>query len=142
MAVFGWIVIVAVIPLSIIPFRPLETVFMSFLIFVFVFLRSILLDMIAFQGDLIAGRDTLPVWIGHRHLTRISTALALAAIAVTVLFAVMKNEPLFALLALPIGYQLALLAVIIRLNYLIALKYELLVDMAIIALAACCVALC
>ena len=102
---------------------------MTLLVFGFVFLRNILLDLIALQGDLILGRETLPVLAGTRVTKWLATGIALASLAVFVPLTLCCHEAPYLLMALPHACYLGLLFYLVRLDYLAALKYEFLVDL-------------
>jgi 4-hydroxybenzoate polyprenyltransferase len=107
---------------------------LSAFIFVLVFLRTTLLDLIAFQADLILGRETLPVILGTRSVTWISLFISLLGTLVYGSITASLQLWPFLILIFTIGYFLSLMYVINRLNYFISLKYELLVDLNLILL--------
>ncbi len=113
---------------------------MGSLFFIFVFLRQFIIDLVAFQGDLILGRDTLATSLGAKYAVYIAYAISFAGIisftAITVLAVKLK----YILLLLCIIYYLVLLKKIGKTDYLISLRYEFLIDanyilMALIMLA-------
>jgi (E)-4-hydroxy-3-methyl-but-2-enyl pyrophosphate reductase len=126
---FGWIIVTVLLPvISSTHFSPSTTALASF-VFGLVFLRTVLLDLIAYQGDLILGRETLPIWIGTTNTRTLATITGTAGIFIFSSITLAIQLPIYLLMAVPIAYLIGLMMVINRLNYLIALKYELLVDL-------------
>jgi len=105
------------------------------LVFMLIFLRTALLDLIAFQGDLILGRETLPILIGTDAMRRLAVILTILGSLVFASIAVIVNEPVFLVFLLNMGYYIMLLYIIDKLNYLISLKYEALVDLNLLLVA-------
>lgn len=129
---FGWIIIAILVPMTAVSLPPVSMasmVSLSALVFALVFLRTTLMDLIAFQGDLILGRETLPIMIGMRSTRILSALVSAAGVSVFVILTLMTKDWLFLFLTATILYYQALMLVINRLNYLIALKYEVLVDL-------------
>jgi (E)-4-hydroxy-3-methyl-but-2-enyl pyrophosphate reductase len=133
-ACFGWIIITILAPMTTAGLSPGAIVSLSALIFALVFLRTALMDLIAFQGDLILGRETLPILLGTRNIKILSLLLSAIGVSVFGCVTIMMNEYRFLLLTINIAYYLVLIYVINRLNYLIALKYEVLVDLNLVFL--------
>lgn len=125
----GWVIMTTVIPLISHGDVFYEIIFLSLLIFTFIFLRSVLLDCIAFQGDLILGRETLPILLG---VTCARNLLLLASLSTIIAFGsyvvILQMFP-FLIFTVNIIYFSILIVQVIKLNYLISLKYELLVDL-------------
>ena len=133
-ACFGWIIMTVLMPMTATTLSLPALISLSAFIFVLVFLRTALLDLIAFQGDLILGKETLPVLIGTRSVTRVSVMVALLGmIAYGLITASLELWP-FLILIINTAYFLSLMYIINRLNYFISLKYELLVDLNFILL--------
>ncbi|HPA72677.1 MAG TPA: 4-hydroxy-3-methylbut-2-enyl diphosphate reductase [Spirochaetota bacterium] len=126
---FGWVILTSVLPLLSAGAGPASMAAMTLLVFGFVFLRNILLDLIALQGDLILGRETLPILAGTRVTKWLATGIALASLAVFVPLTLCCHEAPYLLMALPHACYLGLLFYLVRLDYLAALKYEFLVDL-------------
>jgi hypothetical protein len=75
-ACFGWIIMTVLVPMiATTPSLP-ALISLSAFLFVLVFLRTALLDLIAFQGDLILGKETLPVLVGTRSVILISVIIS------------------------------------------------------------------
>lgn len=132
----GWL-----FPVIVIPFYGFDVSWMTYLsaglyFFIFVFIRHLIIDFIAFQGDLILGRDTLPTWFGVKKTIIISYILT---ISVTVLFtsvSILSGMNIFLILLLCILYYIILLKNIQKTDYLISLRYEFLTDFNFFILAA------
>jgi len=124
----GWVIITTVIPLISDGDAIHEIVFLSFFIYTFIFLRSVLLDCIAFQGDLILGRETLPILLGVTCAKNLLLLASLSAIITFGSYAVILQKLPFLIFTVNIIYFSVLIVQVIKLNYLISLKYELLVD--------------
>ena len=125
---FGWIIVAVLLPLVGPAPDGARLAALAFLVFGLIFIRTTLLDLIAYQGDLILGRETLPIWIGTANTRFISTVAGVIGVLVFSVITIMAASPLFLLPVLNIVYLILLMSIINRLNYLIALKYELLVD--------------
>jgi len=131
---FGWIIVTVLLPQIALETGSAAPAALSFLVFGLIFLRTAIIDLIAYQGDLILGRETLPIWIGTANTRTVSTTAGALGVLVFSVITVLTASPLYLLPVLNIVYFLLLMSVINRLNYLIALKYELLVDVNFILL--------
>jgi len=125
---FGWTIITVLVPMIEMSASGPAVISFSAYVLALIFLRTALLDMIAFQGDLILGRETLPVLVGTRAIAFLSLVISLVAMACFGSITVMMGRWLYLTLLAAIFYYEILMYVIQRLNYLISLKYELLVD--------------
>ncbi len=127
-ATAGWIIISALVP--ILHTKPPAGTALAILalIFCLIFFRNILLDLIAFQGDLILGRETLPIQVGIEKTRAIFVLLASFTLGAFGTVTILGGQWPHLIFAGTILYYLTLLFAILRLNYLVALKYELLVD--------------
>jgi len=125
----GWSLIISIIPFLI--FQKFNFLFLAitFFIFTMIFLRQILLDQIAFQGDLILGRESLPVMLGFKKtfcLSSILIALSSIFILLSSFYAHIFYINIFLVNNI---YTIYLLKKISKMDYLIYLKYEILVDL-------------
>lgn len=125
---FGWLFILIIIPWAMYPFHIVDTLLLSVFILSFIFLRHFLIDMIAFQSDLIFGRESIPVIIGIKNLNILSMIISLATVICLVIYSFMKKNPLYLVFIVNIAYYMILLNKIKKSSYLISLKYEFLVD--------------
>jgi len=93
-----------------------------------IFVRHNLLDIVAFQGDLILGRETLPIWIGPEKVKNISiiSSIITGIFFTTVIMFFEKYLFLFSLINLI--YFIFLLFYLKRMKNIISFKYELIVD--------------
>lgn len=136
-ACFGWIIITIIVPMvgTNISISALAT--LSLFVFALIFLRTALLDLIAFQGDLILGRETLPVLVGARAISILSIGISIASILIFAIITILFHQWIYLTLLPAILFYLLLIYLVQRLNYLISLKYELLVDMNLLFIIAC-----
>lgn len=133
---FGWVIVTAVLPLLSSGARPITMAAVSFLVFGFIFLRNILLDLIALQGDLILGRETLPILAGIDKTKWLAAGLSLASLAAYVPITLCCHDASYLLMAASHASYLGLLFYLVGLDYLAALKYEFLVDLNLIVFVA------
>ncbi len=126
---FGWVIITTLMPLVASDADITAMIALSLPVFSFIFLRNILIDIIALQGDLILGRETLPILAGTEKTKWLAAILTVASIAAFFPLALLLNNSEYILLVLAHAYYIVLLFSIVRLEYLAALKYELLVDL-------------
>jgi 4-hydroxy-3-methylbut-2-enyl diphosphate reductase len=134
---FGWVFIISIFPLIYNEMLIIGIVGFGLYLFGFIFLRHALIDMIAYQGDLILGRDTLPIWIGVKSFLTISMAVGASVILLFGGASVyLKNYSLLPLI-INILYYMIILNKIKKADYLITLKYELIVDFNFFILIGC-----
>ncbi|MBP7735809.1 MAG: 4-hydroxy-3-methylbut-2-enyl diphosphate reductase [Spirochaetes bacterium] len=136
-ACFGWIIITILVPMVGTNISISALVTLSFFVFTVIFLRTALLDLIAFQGDLILGRETLPVLIGARAISMLSIGISMVTILIFTTMTILLHHWIYLILLPAILFYLLLIYLVQRLNYLISLKYELLVDMNLLFIIAC-----
>lgn len=125
---FGWLVV-----LILLPYYGTDVPIMTFistasLFFTFVFLRQFIIDLVAFQGDLILGRDTLATSLGVKYALYIAYAISLAGTLAFAGISIYTGKYLFLPFILCIVYYLVLLKKIGRIDYLISLRYEFFID--------------
>jgi 4-hydroxybenzoate polyprenyltransferase len=125
---FGWLLVVVFLPLINQSADYLSFVSLTSLILGYVFIRHILIDLIALQGDLIFGRETLPIIAGIRNVRTIIYFFSGLSIILLFLNAVYGSDYFILLYIFNFLYFIKLFNKINRINYLISLKYELLVD--------------
>jgi len=133
---FGWVIITTFLPLLSAGAGPPAMAAMALLVFGFIFMRNILLDLIALQGDLILGRETLPILAGIDKTKWLAAGLSLASLAVFIAITLCRHDPAYLPVAVSHLYYLFLLFFIVRLEYLAALKYEFLVDLNLVVFVA------
>lgn len=126
---FGWLLITVMVPQLGTGAAIDALAALSALVFTLVFLRTILLDLIAFQGDIILGKETMPLWLGARNIRIMAIVVSAAGVLIFGWITVMNRSFPSLLFLINILYFLVLMTIINRLNYLISLKYELLVDL-------------
>jgi 4-hydroxy-3-methylbut-2-enyl diphosphate reductase len=132
---FGWLMIIWLLPiLSAFPLLYSEYLFpvgaLGLLLFSLVFIRHLLTDLVAYQGDLIMGRDTLPIILGRERSFSVFMVFSFMGILSSLALVFFTGQPIWAVLALPFFYEWGLFVFIRKKTYLISLKFETLVDMA------------
>jgi hypothetical protein len=134
-ACFGWIIVTVLLPMLGSTADIPRFVSLSAWVLTIILLRTILLDLIAFQGDLIMGRETLPQWLGTKNMSALAYCISAAGILLFGYVTYSLNSMSFLPYILNIFYLLAVMKIIKKLNYIISLKYELLVDINFIIIA-------
>ncbi len=124
----GWLYVIIFLPSIIYPIDIYEIINFSIFILSIIFFRHFLIDVIAFQSDLIFGRETIPVLIGVKNITILAIIISFLSILTLVAFAFLRNNMLILIFSINIIYYYVLLNKIKNANYLISLKYEVLVD--------------
>lgn len=125
---FGWLVIVPFVPYF---GRGVDfTVYISVMFFFYslIFLRNTVVDLVAFQGDLILGRNTLPTWLGTRKTFMLVCGVTMVASAIFTVISFYYGNIKFLPLLLCHGYYLALMYKILKTDYFISLKYEFMIE--------------
>jgi 4-hydroxybenzoate polyprenyltransferase len=85
-------------------------------------------DVIAFQGDLIFGRQTLPTMLGIKKTKTLTFIIAVAAAALFSTFTLAEGEFIYLIFLLNLLYFAGVLWKVVSKNYFVALKYEVFVD--------------
>jgi (E)-4-hydroxy-3-methyl-but-2-enyl pyrophosphate reductase len=134
-ACFGWIIATVLLPVMGQAVGISRVIALSAWVLTIIFLRMLLLDLIAFQGDLIMGRETLPQWLGTKSMSILSRGVSAGGIIIFGFVTFSLNTPYFFPFLLNIIYLLAIMDIVKKLNYIISLKYELLVDFNFILIA-------
>jgi len=125
---FGWLVLLILIPYFDRDVPGFKILSISMFYFSFVFLRQILIDLVAFQGDLILGRETLPTWIGIKNASAaayILSGISGGLFAASIIYYGMFN---YFILLIPLICYIVLLKKIGKTDYLISLRYEFIID--------------
>lgn len=125
---FGWLVVLILIPYFNKDIPLITYVSVGSLFFTFIFLRQFIIDLVAFQGDLILGRDTLATSLGVKYAVYIAYAISLAGIVTFTAVTLFTERYTFLPLVLCVFYYLVLLKKIGKIDYLISLRYEFLID--------------
>ena len=125
----GWVFVAVCIPYISSPFDMPGLVLILSLVTAMIFVRNILLDLIAYQADLIIGVDTFPTVLGiirTRILMYVSSFIALCVL----LYSIYADGQIFRILfAGNLWFGLYLFHRIDRLQYFYSLEYEVLVDL-------------
>lgn len=125
---FGWLVVLILLPYFDKDVPLITYLSVGSLFFTFVFLRQFIIDLVAFQGDLILGRDTLATSLGVKYAVYIAYAISFAGVVSFTAITLFSGRFAFLPLILCIFYYLALLKKIGRIDYLISLRYEFFID--------------
>jgi 4-hydroxy-3-methylbut-2-enyl diphosphate reductase len=124
----GWLAAVIYVPYFMQDVPLLKYAAMTLFFYLFIFLRNTIIDLVAFQGDLILGRDTLATWLGIKKTLILVTALSILTTVFFVSVTVYYSLFLYLLLLFCITYYLALFYKIIKTDYFISLKYEFIIE--------------
>lgn len=124
----GWLLSVIVIPYygMNVPAGIYLSAFIYF--FIFIFIRHMIIDFVAYQGDLILGRDTLPTWLGVKASIFVTYGVVSTGSIFFILVSFFSGRLIFILLVLCIIFYALLLKKIQKTDYLISLRYEFIID--------------
>lgn len=125
---FGWLVIVPFVPYFNKGVDPAVYAAVVLLFYSLIFLRNTVVDLVAFQGDLILGRNTLPTWLGTKKTFILACGITFFSAAVFSTISIYYGNFKFIALLLCHGYYLALMYKIIITDYFISLKYEFIIE--------------
>lgn len=125
---FGWLVIVPFVPYFGRGVDPAIYTAVLLLFYSLIFLRNTVVDLVAFQGDLILGRNTLPTWLGTGKTLILAFGVTFISAAVFSVISIYYDNFKFLILLLCHGYFLALMYKIINTDYFISLKYEFIIE--------------
>jgi len=124
----GWLVAVIAVPYyqNNIPWNIYISAGLYF--FMFIFIRHLIIDFVAFQGDLILGRDTLPTWFGVKKVIIFSYVITTLCSLFFIVVSILSGKAIFLILLVCIVYYTLLLKKIQKTDYLISLRYEFIID--------------
>ena len=125
----GWTLIITAVPIAAHGEADLSAAAVATAVFALAFTRQLMLDRIALQSDLIMGRETIPIWIGIKKTAVLTGALFIAASSVLIIYSIYSSDFTPAIFIAALLYYLLADFLISRQNYVISLKYELLVDL-------------
>jgi len=123
----GWVVITVISPMMDTGPDPLQMTALCLFVFTLIFMKQILIDMVAFQGDLILGRETLAIVLGPRGVKYLFVLMALVTVPLMIYASVINNK-LFLLFITSIAYYIGLMIIISRPLSVNSMRYELAVD--------------
>jgi 1,4-dihydroxy-2-naphthoate octaprenyltransferase len=92
-------------------------------------MRQFIIDLVAFQGDLILGRDTLPTSLGIKRAIKMTLAIAIAGALIFSAITIYHGNWLYLLLNSSVLYYYFLLRKIKETAYLVSIRYEILIDL-------------
>ncbi len=125
---FGWLVALILLPYFEHNVDMITYISMGSLFFTFVFLRQFIIDLVAFQGDLILGRDTLATSLGVKFAVYTAYAILFSGILTFTAITIFIGKYSFLPFILTLIYYLILLKKIEKIDYLISLRYEFFID--------------
>ncbi len=124
----GWVLSAAIIPVAIHRADPWSAAALCMLVFTLTFTRDLLIDMIALQGDLLFGRQTLPTFIGTGKTRLIAVILSAVTLALFASVTVWRGNYYYLLFMLNCIYFLFIYMDTGSRNYSIQLRQEMLLD--------------
>jgi len=124
----GWLAALIYVPYFMHNVNAFKYAAMALFFYLFIFLRNTIIDLVAFQGDLILGRYTLATWLGIKKTSILVAVMSILTIVFFTSVAFYFSLVKFLLLFLCTGYYLALFYKIIKTDYFISLKYEFIIE--------------
>lgn len=137
----GWTIAVALLPLLGRGAQAPAMIALNAFVFSMILLRYLLLDIIASQGDLILGRQTLPVTIGPRQTQRLGAIIVVATSLLYAALVLARGAPIYLYFLVNLVYLGILFVRFPSKSYFFALKYEFIVDFNFVVFVALCLAL-
>lgn len=131
----GWVLISVFLPVLWFSEFNISAGVLSFAVFSLIFSRQLLLDKIAFQSDLIMGRETIPIWIGMKKTGILITLITALPVSILIIYSIYSASVIPLIMAVALLYYRLAEIIINRQSYVISLKYELLVDFNFILIA-------
>ena len=133
----GWLTVVVVVPSIEIQPNAGIVLLMSVFVFSLIAERHILIGIIAFQGDFIFGRMSLPIWLGQKHTHILAVFLSFIAGVCCIFVAINREEYILLILLVPTLYYYMMFQIMKRVEYPISIRYEILTDINFIVSIAC-----
>jgi len=124
----GWALICSAIPFIEYGNNLNILLFFSINIFFIITARQYLIDRIAYQGDFILGRDTLPIWLGPYKSEILIKIFAVLSVLMSIVVIFIYQNYLLLIFMAGYIYLYIIFEWITSKEYLIALKSEFLVD--------------
>ena len=120
----GWLTVVVVVPS--IQFRPDASLvlFMAAFILCIITNRHLTMGTIAYQGDFIFGRVSLPIWLGGKRTIFLGRILSAVSVLTCSFAAYQTSSPALFLLLIPVLYCIVLMEITTRIEYPISIIYE------------------
>jgi (E)-4-hydroxy-3-methyl-but-2-enyl pyrophosphate reductase len=131
----GWAFTALVIPFIITPYNYLHFTAVFIIIFSIIFIRNFLIDLIDYQGDLLLGIETVITIFGFKITKIIIISLCLLYIS-SVIYNIVFINKLAVLFLINMVYYYYLFRKIKKNYYFYRFKYELLIDLNFLLLAA------
>ncbi|MDY6935599.1 MAG: 4-hydroxy-3-methylbut-2-enyl diphosphate reductase [Spirochaetota bacterium] len=124
-----WMVISAILPAMHLGIDLSLTLPLLLFLYTFFLMRNILLSIISHQGDIIQGKESFPIRQGARITRLISIGISAISLIIYVISSLIHSYYIMTFFSFTIIYYCVLLIFFLRLNYLISLKYEFLVEL-------------
>jgi 4-hydroxy-3-methylbut-2-enyl diphosphate reductase len=124
----GWLTVVVIVPSLQFGLNPLLAFFIMTLVLCIITIRHLLLGMVAYQGDFIFGRISLPIWLGQKRTDILCYSLSALTLVSCAAATVFSGNYLLPALTVPVFYYLILHRLVTRIEYPISLRYEILID--------------
>ena len=125
----GWVLATTVIPLMVHGAEWYAYVSLGFMVFTMIFIRDLFMDVIALQGDLLFGRQTLPTMMGPRKTRTLAVIMAALALAAYASITIWRGEYIFLAFVLNVLFFGLVYYDINSRHYTIALRHEMLLDL-------------
>ncbi len=125
----GWVTITIIFPLFAYSPSVLTLGLLSLAVFCLISIRSLLNDIVAYQGDMILGRGSIPMWAGTRVSIHLIIPLFIAGTAALALLACTTNNPGIAVFTINFIYYAICAIILRRRDYLIPIKYEIAIEL-------------
>lgn len=125
----GWLTVVVIVPSLQFGLNPVLAFFILTLVLCIITIRHLLLGSVAYQGDFIFGRISLPIWLGQRRTTHLCYFFSILTILACLAATFTGDNRLLPILTIPVFYYLVLLRVVSKIEYPISLRYEILIDL-------------
>lgn len=140
---FGWVISTIIIPATIFKANTNDIFAISIFIFTVVLIRNILFDIIAFQGDLIFGKQSLPTIFGVKKTQRLALIISAFTGITYAAVTIYSGNYKFLVFLINLLYISILFLKISSNKYFITLKHDLLVDFNLaIFILLCLICLC
>jgi len=133
----GWLTVVVFVPA--IQFKPDKSLilFMAAFILCIITERHLIMGNIAYQGDFIFGRVSLPIWLGSKRTIILGRILSAVCVLTCLLAVYQTFSPALFLLLIPVVYYIILMEITAKIEYPISIIYEIFTDLNFV-IAACC----
>jgi len=127
---FGWLVVTILLPaMENGTINCPRIAGLSIFLYTIIFLRQTIIDVVAYHGDFILGRETIPTWLGMKWTSISSYTLLFLSVVLIVVESFVLGNYIYLAYIINLAYFLTLFGKLMQKNYLISLKYEFLTDL-------------